>query len=130
MMPPSTATQIVQSGYLPPPGTDAQFILEIEKALRSMARSAKSRETICNYVQEHKYIYSMLEAFETAEKNELLDVLHALCSCMQTIGKSYHSRCRVVAQTASVVMNEHTMYEHILIDDLWMGVVGILECES
>lgn len=27
-----------------------------------------------------------------------------------------------------VLLNEHTMYEHILNDDLWTGVVGILEC--
>lgn len=26
------------------------------------------------------------------------------------------------------MLNDHTMYEHILDDDLFMGVVGMLEC--
>lgn len=27
------------------------------------------------------------------------------------------------------MLNDHTMYEHVLSDELWMGVVGMLECE-
>ncbi|EJD01533.1 DUF625-domain-containing protein [Fomitiporia mediterranea MF3/22] len=108
---PTTAAQIVQSGHLPPPSPDAGFITEIEKAMRNMARSPKSREQICNYIQENRYIHQLLEVFEAAEKAENLDALHALCSCMQTI----------------LLLNEHTMYEHILSDELWMGVVGMLE---
>ncbi|KAL5507911.1 PSY2 [Sanghuangporus vaninii] len=108
---PSTAAQIISSGHLPPPGGDATFIGEIEKAIRTMARSPKSRETICFYIQENKYVYQLVAAFDAAEKAENLDALHALCSCMQTI----------------LLLNEHSMYEHILLDDLWMGVVGMLE---
>ncbi|KAH8118659.1 DUF625-domain-containing protein [Phellopilus nigrolimitatus] len=108
---PSTAAQIIQSGHLPTPNADAPFIAEIEKAMRTMARSPKSRETICNYIQENKYIHQLLDAFEVAERDENLDALHALCSCMQTI----------------LLLNEHQMYEHILMDELWMGVVGMLE---
>lgn len=26
------------------------------------------------------------------------------------------------------MLNDHTMYEHILEDDIFFGVVGILEC--
>lgn len=84
-MNPSTAQQIIQSGFIPPPSTDPAFISEVEKALRSMARSPKSRETICNYMQNKRYVFQMLEAFEVAEREENLDALHALCSCMQTI---------------------------------------------
>jgi hypothetical protein len=28
-----------------------------------------------------------------------------------------------------VMLNDHTMYEHILEDDIFFGVVGMLECE-
>ena len=87
MMMPSTAQQIIQSGHIPSPTTDATFINEIEKALRTMARTPKSRETICNYMLDKRYIFQMLEAFDAAEKEENLDALHALCSCMQTIRK-------------------------------------------
>ncbi|KAI5119593.1 hypothetical protein M0805_005763 [Coniferiporia weirii] len=108
---PSTAAQIIQSGHLPTPTPDAHLIVEIEKAMRTMARSPKSRENICSYIQDNKYIHRLLDAFEIAEKEENLDALHALCSCMQTI----------------LLLNEHLMYEHILMDELWMGVVSMLE---
>jgi hypothetical protein len=28
----------------------------------------------------------------------------------------------------SVMLNDHSMYEHILEDDIFFGVVGMLEC--
>jgi len=31
--------------------------------------------------------------------------------------------------TAKVLLNDHTIYEHILDDRIFMGVMGILECE-
>lgn len=86
---PNTAAQIIQSGHLPVPTTDAGFILEIEKALRTMARVPKTRESICSYILEHKYIYQLRDSFEMAESGENLDALYALCSCMQTIRKSF-----------------------------------------
>lgn len=30
---------------------------------------------------------------------------------------------------AQVLLNDHTIYEHILDDRIFMGVMGILECE-
>ena len=53
-----------------------------------MSRTPKSREQMCTYIQENKYIYHLVEVFDVAEKEENLDALHALCSCMQTIRKS------------------------------------------
>ena len=82
---PANASQIIQSGHLPAPKPEAFFIGEIEKALRSMARQAKSREQLCSYMIENRYIHQLVETFEGAEKAEDLDTLHALCSCMQTI---------------------------------------------
>lgn len=26
------------------------------------------------------------------------------------------------------MLNDHNMYEHVLNDELWLGVVGMLEC--
>ena len=31
--------------------------------------------------------------------------------------------------TTKVLLNDHTIYEHILDDRIFMGVMGILECE-
>lgn len=29
----------------------------------------------------------------------------------------------------TVMMNDHPIYDYILQDDVWMGVLGMLECE-
>lgn len=87
-----SAAAIINSGHLPQPKPDPAYIGEIEKAIRTMARSPKSREQMCTYIQENKYIYQLVETFDQAEKAENLDVLHALCSCMQTIRElTYYS---------------------------------------
>jgi len=31
--------------------------------------------------------------------------------------------------TVEVLLNDHPLYEHILDDRIFMGVIGILECE-
>jgi hypothetical protein len=33
-----------------------------------------------------------------------------------------------LAGWTSVMLNDHSMYEHILEDDIFFGVVGMLEC--
>lgn len=33
-----------------------------------------------------------------------------------------------VVNTITVMMNDHGIYEHILEDDIFFGVVGMLEC--
>ncbi|KLO19930.1 DUF625-domain-containing protein [Schizopora paradoxa] len=104
-----TTQEIIRSGRLPQP--EASIIGEIEKAIRALGRTPKTRENLSAYIQENNYIHSLVDIFRVAEQAEDLDTLHSLCSCMQTI----------------LVLNEHQMYEHILSDDIWMNVVGILE---
>ena len=96
-----------------------------------MGRTPKTRENLSSYIQENNYIQSLIEIFRVAEQAEDLDTLHALCNCMQTIRTSYNTAESLLKFWTyfEVVLNEHQMYEHILSDDIWMGVVGILECE-
>jgi protein phosphatase-4 regulatory subunit 3 len=66
----------------------------------------------------------------TAEELESLENLHALCSLVQTI-RMYHKLFAFQVLTLFIVMlNDHAMYEHIMDDDLFYGVVGILECKQ
>lgn len=48
-------------------------------------------------------------------------------SCRQSV-----SDCKVhhwpVLNRLSVMLNDHGMYEHILEDDIFFGVIGMLEC--
>ena len=67
-----------------------------------------------------------------AEDLENLENLHALCSMMQTICMCHiiPSLNHIDRSPSSVMLNDHSMYEHILEDDLFFGVVGMLECAS
>ena len=65
-----------------------------------------------------------------AEDLESVENLHALCSLIQTICASRY--LPVLSKSSPtrppVTLNDHTMYEHILDDDIFLGVVGMLEC--
>ncbi|GLB34125.1 putative DUF625-domain-containing protein [Lyophyllum shimeji] len=104
-----TTASIIRSGHLPRP--ELGIIPEIERAIKTLARTQNLKERICEYIQQEDYIKSLIEVMNTAEDLESLENLHALCSMMQTI----------------LMLNDHTMYEHILEDDIFFGVVGMLE---
>lgn len=84
-----------------------------------------------------EYIKSLIEVLNMAEDLESLENLHALCSLMQTICMFPFS-CRLTTTAtkmtdisiAIVMLNDHTLYDHILEDELFYGVVGMLECAS
>lgn len=77
-----------------------------------------------------EYIKHLVGVFEQAEDLESLDDLHALCSVMQTISEwSDTKHSRGVADRA-VLFNDNGILEYILQDDVFFGVIGILECES
>ncbi|KAI0717949.1 component of IIS longevity pathway SMK-1-domain-containing protein [Fomitopsis betulina] len=104
----STAS-ILRSGHLPQPQLD--IISEIERVIKSLARTNSIKERICEYIQTEDYIKALINVMTQAEEIENLENLHALCSCMQTI----------------LMLNDHSLYEHILEDDIFFGVVGMLE---
>ena len=58
---------------------------EIEKAIKSYCRNPKVRESVCEYIQQEKYIQSMIEIFHAAEEQEDIDGLHSLHRCLTTI---------------------------------------------
>ncbi|KAL4242339.1 Serine/threonine-protein phosphatase 4 regulatory subunit 3-like protein [Abortiporus biennis] len=100
---------IIRTGHLPPPTLG--IIGEIERAIKTITRTPQMKERVCEYIQSEEYLKGMIDVFTQAEDLESLENLHALCSCMQTI----------------LMLNDHSLYEHILEDDIFFGVVGILE---
>ncbi|KAL6307189.1 component of IIS longevity pathway SMK-1-domain-containing protein [Sparassis latifolia] len=104
-----TTASIIRSGHLPQP--QLGIIGEIEKAIKALSRTNALKERICEYIQTEDYIRAMIDVMHQAEDLENLENLHALCSCMQAI----------------LMLNDHSLYEHILEDDLFFGVVGMLE---
>ncbi|KAJ2917508.1 hypothetical protein MD484_g2933, partial [Candolleomyces efflorescens] len=104
-----TTASIIRSGHLPTPTLG--IIGEIERAIKSLTRTAPMKDRICEYIQQEDYIKALINVLQIAEELESLENLHALCSLMQTI----------------LMLNDHGMYEHIMDDELFYGVVGMLE---
>ncbi|KAK1232108.1 Platinum sensitivity protein [Marasmius sp. AFHP31] len=102
-------TEIIRTGHLPSPRMG--IVADIEKAIKVLSRAQQVKERLCEYIQSEDYIKQLIDVFHAAEETESLENLHALCNLIQTI----------------LMLNDHSMYEHILDDDLFFGVVGILE---
>ncbi|KAJ7739914.1 component of IIS longevity pathway SMK-1-domain-containing protein [Mycena metata] len=98
-----------QRSQLPPP--QLGIIADIERAIKSVSRQVQMKERICEFIMQEEYFKGLIEVLNTAEDLESIENLHALCSLTQTI----------------LMLNDHNLYEHILSDDLFPGVVGMLE---
>lgn len=70
------------------------------------------------------FIKQLIAILHQAEDLESLEDLHALCSLMHTI-----SMCLSWDQLTPVLLNDNGVFEYILQDDVFMGVVGMLECK-
>lgn len=65
-----------------------------------------------------------------AEDLESLPDLHALCNLMQTIRKSPLRSHQRPLTLRVVMLNDQSIYEYVLRDDMFVDMVGILECKS
>ncbi|KIM63610.1 hypothetical protein SCLCIDRAFT_1214004 [Scleroderma citrinum Foug A] len=104
-----TAATILRTGHLPSP--QLGNIQDIDGAIKTLARTQAIREKICERIQNEGYIKALINVMNMAEDLESLDNLRALCGLMQTI----------------LTMNDHGIYEYILEDDVFFGVIGMLE---
>ncbi|GAA5991397.1 hypothetical protein JCM10908_003292 [Rhodotorula pacifica] len=86
-------------------------IPEFDTALRNMSRSAVGRERAASVVLRTGVIEKLCGLQKEAEEKESLEDLHALCRAMQQI----------------LLLNDNAIFEHVLQDDIILGVVGILE---
>ncbi len=77
----------------------------------------------------------MIDVMHQAEDLENLENLHSLCALVQTIREFLLCRLRRLKRDKTeihyvVMMSDHNMYDHILDDDRFFGVLGMLECMS
>ncbi|KLT39487.1 DUF625-domain-containing protein [Cutaneotrichosporon oleaginosum] len=86
-------------------------IKEHEVWLRMQAKSAAGRERAVEHIIGEDYIKQLIVVLHQAEDLESIDDLHALCSLMQTI----------------LMFNDNGIFEYILQDDIFDGVLGMLE---
>ncbi|GAA5846783.1 hypothetical protein JCM9279_004440 [Rhodotorula babjevae] len=86
-------------------------IPHLENAIRQMSRTAVGRERAASVIVRTGYIDKLCKVQKEAEDLESLEDLHALCRVMQAI----------------FLLNDNAIFEHVLRDDIILGVVGILE---
>ncbi|KAK4688245.1 protein phosphatase 4 regulatory subunit 3, partial [Tremellales sp. Uapishka_1] len=86
-------------------------IKEQETLLRMQVKSPAGRERAVEHIIGEDYIKHLITVLNQAEDLESLEDLHALCSLMQTI----------------LMFNDNGIFEYILQDDIFMGVIGMLE---
>ncbi|KAJ6515393.1 component of IIS longevity pathway SMK-1-domain-containing protein [Mycena sanguinolenta] len=106
---PEPPSNLQRGGQLPTP--QLGIIADIERAIKGLSRQGQIKERLCEYIMQEEYFKGLIEVFHTAEDLESIENLHALCSITQTI----------------LMLNDHNLYEHILSDDLFAGIVGMLE---
>ncbi|KAL7420313.1 Platinum sensitivity protein [Cryptotrichosporon argae] len=109
---PTTSTSPLMSTLKEPwePPTLAN-IKDQDLALRMHVKSQAGRDRALEHILSDNYIKQLIGVLHQAEDLESLEDLHALCSLMQTI----------------LMFNENAIFEYILADDIFLGVLGILE---
>ncbi|KZS97836.1 DUF625-domain-containing protein [Sistotremastrum niveocremeum HHB9708] len=104
-----TFESIVQESQLPTP----QFgIMEhVERAIKYVGRNATLKDKLVEHIINTEYVRQMIDLALQAEDLEQLHDLHALYSCLQAI----------------LLLNDHTIFDHVTSDELFLGTCGILE---
>ncbi|KAI4086098.1 MAG: hypothetical protein LQ344_007851 [Seirophora lacunosa] len=94
---------------LPPP--ELSNLDEIASILRTLIASPQGRDSLSKFVLTEDYLRKLVPLVSVAEDLESLDDLHHLCNIMKML----------------VLMNDTQIIEHVVSDDVVMGVVGALE---
>ncbi|KAK6614829.1 hypothetical protein H4I96_01150 [Botrytis cinerea] len=87
---------------------------ELEMQLRQLNSSTSGREALTKLVINENYIRRLIPLVEIAEDMEDLPSLHRLCNMMKII----------------ILLNDNAIIEHIVTDEVVIGVVGALEYDS
>lgn len=87
---------------------------EIASVMRTVTQTPQGRDSLSKLVITEDYIRRLVPLVTMAEDLESLDDLHHLCNIMKML----------------VLLNDTQIIEHVVSDDVVMGVVGALECKS
>lgn len=90
---------------------DLSNLEEIDQNIRTAGMSQTGRESLARFLIKDGYLLKLIKLVETAEKHESLNDLHRLCNIMKSL----------------ILMNDNAVIEHLVTDDIILGVVGALE---
>ncbi|KAL2395173.1 Serine/threonine-protein phosphatase 4 regulatory subunit 3 [Exophiala dermatitidis] len=101
--------QISTSFTLNPP--ELSNLDEIEANIRQASLTQGGREALAKFLIKEEYLLKLIPLVEMAEDLESLPDLHRLCNIMKAL----------------ILMNDNTIIEHLVTDEIIIGVVGALE---
>jgi len=104
---------IVDPSSIMLPNPDLANLTDIDNAIRLASSGTASRDGLARFIIQADYVTKLVPLVEVAEDLESLLDLHKLCTIMKTL----------------ILLNDHTVIEQVVTDDLFMGVVGALECQ-
>jgi len=95
------------------PNPDLASLTDIDNTIRLASSGTASRDALARFIIQADYVTKLVPLIEMAEDLESHLDLHKLCTIMKTL----------------ILLNDHTIIEQVVTDDLFMGVVGALECQ-
>lgn len=95
------------------PDPDMSNLDDIEATMRAANNTPHGREGLARFIVNQDYIAKLVPLVEMAEDFESLADLHKLCNIMKTI----------------ILLNDNSIMEQAVRDEVVLGVVGALECE-
>lgn len=96
---------------LPPP--ELGNLPDIEQIVRGASTTPHGRDSLAKFVLAEDYITKLISLVSMAEDLESLPDLHRLCNIMKTL----------------ILLNDTAIMEHVVTDEVILGVVGALECK-
>jgi len=101
-----------QSIVLPAP--ELGNLPEIEQMVRAASMTQPGRDALSKFIIRDEYIIKLVPLVTMAEDLESLIDLHRLCNIMKSL----------------ILLNDNTIIETVVADQIILGVVGALECTS
>lgn len=95
------------------PNPDLGNLHEIENHMRAANSTPGGREALAKFILAQKYIPMLIPLVDMAEDLESVSDLHRLCSIMKML----------------ILLNDTSIIEYVVHDDIILGVVGALECK-
>lgn len=95
------------------PSPELGNLEEICNTMRTFVGKPHGRDALSKFVISDNYIRKLLPLVEMAEDLEDLEDLHHLCNIMKIL----------------ILLNDTQIIEHVVNDDVVLGVVGALECQ-
>ena len=82
---------------------------EIEQNIRQASVTQGGREALAKFLLREEYLLKLIPLVEIAEDLESLSDLHRLCNIMKAL----------------ILMNDNSIIEHLVDDNIIIGVVGV-----